>query len=85
VSLLTGVELPAVVENYGTRDADTSDNVLPNELTYFSGGYGGNTLGLYPFGEVVHCYEEVLTLPHSLGERAEDIHSLCGEWQGIDN
>jgi len=77
----TGVKLPTVVKNYGTRNAKACDSVLPNELLYFSGGYGGYGLGLYPFGEVAYRYKKVLVLPYSLGERAEDIHSQCGEWQ----
>ena len=71
----TGVELPAVMKDDGTRDAEAGYDVLPNEPSHFSGGYRGYSLSLYPFGEVVDDHKKVLTLPHSLGERADDIHS----------
>jgi len=75
----TSVELPAIVKNDGTRDAEAGDGVSPNGLSYLSGGYRGNNLSLYPFGEVVNRHKKVLVLPCSLGERAEDIHTPCGE------
>ena len=75
----TGVELPAVIKNDGARNAEVSDNILPNEPSCLSGSYKGYGLGLYPYGEVVNRHKKVLVLPRSLGERAEDIHTLCRE------
>jgi len=76
---LIGVELSTVVEDGGTGDAEASDGVSPNKPSYFSSGYGGYSLGLYPLGEVVDCHKEVLAMLRSLGERAEDVHSLSSE------
>ena len=81
----TSVELSTVIKNYGTRDAEAGDDVPPNELSYFGGGDGGVGFGLYQLGEVVYRYKEILSLPRSLGKRAENIHSPCGEWQEADN
>ena len=81
----TGVELPAIVEIYGARNAQAGDNVSSNKLLYFSSGCRGYSLDPYPFGEVVHLHKKVLTLPCSLGERAEDIHFPCGKQQRTDN
>ena len=81
----TGVELPAVIKDDGPRDAEASDDVFPNEPSHFSSGYRSYGLSLYPFGEVVHRHKKILTLPRSLGERAEDIHSPCGKQQGADD
>jgi len=75
----TGVELPTVIKNDGARNAKVGDNVSPNEPSYFSGGYRGYNLDLYPFGEVVNYHKKVLALPRSLGERAKDIHTPCSE------
>ena len=76
---LIGVELSTVIEDDGTGDAEVGDDVPPNEPSYFSGGYGGDSLGLYPFDKVVDHNKKILTLPRSFEERAEDIHTLCGE------
>ena len=67
------------------RNAEAGDDVSPNELSYFSDGYEGYGLGFNSFGEVVHCHKKVLALPRSLMKRTEDIHSPCGEQQGIDD
>ena len=75
-----GVELPVVIKGDGTRYAEASDAVPPNEPSYLSDGYGGYGLGLYPLGEVVHRYKEILALPCSLEERAEDVHSPSRKW-----
>ena len=72
---LAGVKLPSVVKTYGVRDAKEGDGVPPNELSYLRGGYGCYSLGLDPFGEVIHRHKEVLALPRSLGKRVEDVHS----------
>jgi len=85
VSEPIGIEVPAIIKDDGTGDAEASNDVLPNELSYFSGGDGGDSLSLNPLGEVVHCYKKILTPPHSFRERAEDIHSPSSEWQGTDN
>ena len=82
---LTGVELPAAIKDDRMRDAETGDDVLSNEPSYFKSGYRGYGLGLYPFGKVVDRQKKILTLPRSFGERAEDIHSSCGERQGADD
>jgi len=82
---LLGVELLVVITDDGTRDAEIGDDVPPNEPSYFSSGYKGYSLVLYPFGKVVDRYKKILTLHHSFGERAEDIHSPCGELQGADD
>jgi len=74
------VELSAVIEDDGTGNAEASDDVSPNKPSYFSGGYRGYGLDLYPLGEVVHSHKEVLALPHSPGERAEDVCSPSNEW-----
>ena len=75
VSEPIGVKLPAVIKDDGTRDAKASDDVPPNEPSYFIGGYGGYGLIHYPLGEVVHHYKDILALLHSLGERGRDVHS----------
>jgi len=79
----TGVELLAVIKDDGTRDSKASDNVPSNEPSHFSGGYRGYNLDLYPFGKIVDRHKKVLMLPHSFGKTAEDIHSPCGERQGL--
>ena len=85
VHKLTGVKLPVVVKNDGARNAEASDNVSSNEPSYPNSGYRGYGLGLYPFCEVVNHYKKVLTLPHSLAKRAEEIHSPCGKRQGAND
>jgi len=40
VSEPIGIELPAVIKDDGTGDAKASNNVSPNECSYFSGGDG---------------------------------------------
>ena len=79
---LAGIKLLVVMKDDGLWDAETGDDVSPNEPSYFSCSYRGYGLGFYSFGEVVDCHKKILTLPRSFGERTEDIHSLCGEWQG---
>jgi len=69
VSVPIGIELPAVIKDDSTGDAEGSDDVLPNEPSYFGGGDGGDGFGLYPLGEVVYRYKEILSLHRSLGER----------------
>jgi len=49
------IKLLAVIKDDGTGDAEASDDVLPNEPSYFGGGIEGDGLGLYPLGEVVYC------------------------------
>ena len=51
---------------------------------HLSGGYGYDSLDFDPLGEVVHSHKKVLALACSLGKRAEDVHSLCGEREGVD-
>lgn len=85
VSKLTRVELSTVIKNDGTRDAEVGDDVPLNEPSHFSGGCRGYGLSLYAFAEVVDRHKKVLTLPYTLRERAEDIHSRCGERQGAED
>jgi len=82
---LTGVELPAVIKDDGMRDAETGDDVPPNEPSYFNSGYRGYSLNLYLFGKVVDRHKKILTLSRSFEERVEDINALCGERQGADD
>jgi len=77
--------LHAIIKYDGVADAEASNDVSPNKPSSFSGGDGGDGLGLYPLGELVHYYKRILALPHNFGERAKDIHSPSSEWQGIDN
>ena len=75
----SGVEFPAITEDDGARNAEAGDDIPPNKPSYFSGGYRGYGLDLYPFDKVVDCHKKVLTLPRSFGERAEDTHTPSGE------
>ena len=54
VGELIDIELPAVIKDHDVGDAQASDDVLPNEPSYFGGGDGGDGLSLYPLGEVVY-------------------------------
>ena len=85
VSELSGVELFAVVENDGMRNAEVSDDVLSYEASYFSCSYGGDGFSLYPLGEVVNHHEEVFALPYCFWERSEDVHAPSSEQQRTDN
>ena len=80
VGELIGIELPVIIKDDSTGDVEASDDVPPNEPSYFSSGDGSDGFGLYPLGKVVDRYKEILSLHYSLGERAENIHSLRGEW-----
>jgi len=66
----TSVDMPAVIKDDGTRDAEVGDDVPPKEPLHFSGGYRGYSLDLYPFDKVVDRHKKVLTLPRSFRERA---------------
>jgi len=85
VSELSGVELFAVVENDGMRNAEASDNVPPYKPSYFGRSYEGDNLDLYRLGEVVNHHKEIFALPRCIGERAKDIHTPSSEWQRTDD
>ena len=77
---LIGIKLPTIIKDDSTGDAEASDDVPPNEPSYFGGGERGDGFSLYSPGEVVYHYKEILSLPCSLGERAENIYSPRREW-----
>jgi len=70
VSGLSGVELSAIVENDGARNAEASDDVPPHEPLYFNCSYGGDGFSLYPFSKVVDYHKEILGPPRCFGERS---------------
>ena len=79
---LASVKLPIIVENYGTRDAKLGDDVAPYKFIHLSGGYGFDSLGFDPLGEIVDYHKKVLVLACSLAKRAKDVHAPRSEMGG---
>ena len=57
---LAGIKLSAVIKDNGPGDAETGDDVSPNEPPYLSSCYRGYSLGFYPLVEVIDCHDEIL-------------------------
>ena len=77
---LRGVKLAPVVKNHGTRDAEASNDILPNELLNLGHSNRGNSLSFYPLGKVIHRDKKALALTCGFGERAEYIHAPSSKW-----
>jgi len=63
-------ELFPIVSYHAVRQPMSADDLFPHEIMYLSGGYGGNRLGLDPFGEIINGHYEVLYLSLRQGERS---------------
>jgi len=75
VSELSGIELSAIIENNGARNAEETDDVPPYETSYFGCSYGGDGFGLYPLGEVIDRHKEILALSCCFRKRSKDVHT----------
>ena len=81
---LASIKLQIVVENVGTRDAKSGNDVPLDKLAHFCCGNGGDDLSFDPLGEVVYGHKKVLALARGFGEGAKNIHAPCGEREWAD-
>ena len=61
------IELSAQVSNDDPGQAESTDNVLPQEADHVSFGYGDQGFSFNPFGKVIDCHNGILHLAPTLG------------------
>lgn len=72
------IELCAIIGDDGSRDAETSNDVIPYKSFDLLLGNGCQRLGLHPFGQVIHSEDEEFSLSRCWWEWAEEVHlPLC--------
>ena len=77
------IELSAVVNDDGSREAIMAYDRFPDERFHLGYSDVGHGLGFDPFGEVIHGNEEKLSLLGRLWERSQNVYSppLEGPWR----
>ena len=77
------IELGAVVRDDGSREAITAYDGFPDKRFRLGHCDVGDGLSFDPFGEIIHGYEEKLSLQGRLWERSQNVYSslLEGPWQ----
>ena len=65
------VELLAIFIHQGPWDTKSAYYGASNEVTYHLFRDGSQGVGFYPFGEVIHCYDDEFALALPNGQRSQ--------------
>ena len=80
----TSIKLSAIVENHGSRDAESGNDVPLDKPAHLCCGNGRDGLIFDLLGEVVHDHKKVLALACSSREGAKNVHAPGGKWEWDD-
>ena len=67
------IKLKTIVQDEGTRDLESCDNVFPNEFLSIHVPDICQGLNFNPLSEVVHADQQISLIPYCLGEIANNV------------